>query len=126
MLFRSQRHAALITRKGRAARQLATNFVHGSGERRGLINRGDWVDCLERPGSTPRWTTNLARPREFGVLPTKQIRRGSTPRSEANFSRPADSGSVSPKDAWDCSTQSREANHAAQAQIAGQVLGKDE
>jgi hypothetical protein len=36
----------------------ATNFLHGSGERRALIKRGERPDWLQRPGSTPGWRTN--------------------------------------------------------------------
>jgi hypothetical protein len=39
-----------------------TNSLHSSGERRGFINRGDLVDCWERLGSTPRWSTKSRWP----------------------------------------------------------------
>jgi hypothetical protein len=73
-----------------------------------------------------RWSTKSVGPREFGVLPTKQIRGGSTPLNGSNFSRPMEFGWCPPKALCGSSILPRESRYAAQAQMAGQVLGKDE
>ncbi len=78
----------------------APDDVLSTGVRRSPISSGELPDQRRRHGSTPWRTTILSRPMECGTRPPKACCAGSTP--------------------------AREARYADQAEIAQQVLGKDE